>query len=335
MLFASLLLFGTVGFYVVDRFDAEEGARSLADSFYFTLVVLTTVGMDGPVSQLERYFSIVLMLVGIFLAAAAASNLVAFAIDGELNKHFGRRRLEKMLRKQEAHFIVVGFGRMGRALCQQMAEKKEAFVLIERSPTLAEEAQAMDYLVVEGDATDESTLRRAGIADATGLATCLPSDPANVFVTLTARGLRPYMDIVSRAEDPLTEAKLLRAGATRVICPPVVGARRLREMLIKPMVVDLIPDTSAEAESLDVCTCRVDSLPGLMGKTLGETQFKETTGMLVAAVERNGTKTFEPSDDFILSDTDKLFTIGPDGGAERIMDAFGPKDRPKLRPKPR
>ncbi len=92
-LFGSLLVFGTLGYYSVGRIDDVPGERSLLDAFYFTLVILTTVGMESPVSTFERIFSIVLMLVGIFLVAAAASNVVAFAIDGELNKHFGRRKI--------------------------------------------------------------------------------------------------------------------------------------------------------------------------------------------------------------------------------------------------
>lgn len=322
-LFGSLLTFGTLGSYCVCRIDDVPGERSLVDAFYFTLVVLTTVGMESPVSALERVFSIVLMLVGIFLAAAAASNVVAFAIDGELNKHFGRRKLEKLVKDLDAHFIVVGFGRMGRALCDRLIEATEPFVLIERQEALAEQARARGLLCVCGDATDEDTLRAAGIERAAGLATCLPNDPANVFVTLTARGMRPAMEIVARAEDPATEAKLIRAGANRVICPPVVGAARLHEMLVKPVIADLIPATSAEADLLDVCAVNVGGLPALVGRTLAEANIQGRTGMIVAAHERDGATTFSPPDNTRLGPEDKLYLMGPDGGSRSLILVFG------------
>jgi len=328
VLFAGLLIFGTCGFYIADHLDATPGGRTLVEAFYFTLVVLTTVGMEGPVSDMERYFAIFLMLVGIFLVAAAASNLVAFAIDGELNKHFGRRKLEKQIDKLEGHFIVVGFGRMGRALCQRMAAEDEAFVLIELDEDLTEEAEALGYFYIHGDATDEHVLVRAGIAQAGGLATCLPNDPANVFVTLTARGLRPQIEIVARAEDPATEAKLIKAGASRVICPPVVGASRLHEMLIKPVVTDLIPPSSAEADVVDACVFRVDGLPQLVGCSLGASDITGRTGMLVAAVERDGQRTFSPPSDFTLAESDKLYLMGPDGGIDKLIEAYGDGSRP-------
>ncbi|MEO1093252.1 MAG: NAD(P)-binding protein, partial [Pseudomonadota bacterium] len=173
-------------------------------------------------------------------AAAAASNLVAFAVDGELNNYFVRRKLQRMIKELKNHYIVVGFGRMGVALCEELTQQDDPFVLIERDPALAAEAQERGYLTVVGDATHEDILEQAGIHRAAGLTTCLPNDPANVFVTLTARGMRPPthsptshtnspdtpaaasspdLEIVARSENPTTEAKLRRAGADRVICP--------------------------------------------------------------------------------------------------------------------
>ncbi len=214
---------------------------------------------------------------------------------------------------------------MGRALCDRLLEAREPFVLIERQESLAEQARAKGFLCVCGDATDEDTLLAAGVERAAGLATCLPNDPANVFVTLTARGMRPEMEIVARAEDPATEAKLIRAGANRVICPPVVGAARLHEMLVKPVVADLIPATSAEADLLDVCAVNVGGLPALIGKTLAEADIQGRTGMIVAAHERDGATTFSPAGHTRLERDDKLYLMGPDGGSHSLIVTFGGK----------
>jgi voltage-gated potassium channel len=318
----GVLLVGTIGFYIVDRIDQAEGARDLLHCFYFTLVVLTTVGMEGPESDLERIYAILLMLVGIFLAAAAASNLVAFAIDGELNRHFGRRKMQKQINAMRNHFIVVGFGRMGQALCEQMLQRGEPFVLIELDEHKADFAEEIGCYCVRGDATTVGVLESAQVQRASGIAACLPHDPANVFVTLTARGINAQADIVARAEDPATEAKLLRAGANRVICPPVVGARRLHEMLSKPDVIDLIPESNAAADQMDICSVSVNALPGLIGKMLSEVDIEQQTGMHVAAVEREGKFVFNPATDFTLLADDRLIGIGPDGGVEQLHARF-------------
>ena len=322
-LFATLLVFGTAGFFVVDHLDDTPEQRSLFGALYFTLIVLTTVGMEGPTSDLERKFAAVLMLVGIFLVAAAASNLVAYAIDGELNQHLQKRRLRKMIRNMDRHFIVVGYGRMGRALCNQLRDAGRDHVLIERKASLAEHARQHGIAVIEGDGTDEETLAEAGIATAAGLASCLPSDPANVFVTLTVRGLRPDMTIVARAEDPATEPKLARAGATSVICPPVVGATRLRETLIQPGVIDLLPAEHADADEIDVCNAAVARLPGLIGQSLADARITDRTELIVAAIDRAGRKTFQPDPSTVLEADDHLIAIGPEGGIERLREAFG------------
>ncbi len=321
-LFSSLLIFGTLGYYFIDRIDQVEGQRTLIDSFYFTLVVLTTVGMEGPLSSMERNFSIVVMLVGIFLAAAAASNLVAFAIDGELNKHFGRRKLLKQIKSLKNHFIIVGYGRMGKALCDQMLGMDMPFVLVELDEDKVAEAETHGILYIQGDATDEEVLLSAGLENASGLATCLPHDPANVFVTLSARQLKPEMDIVARSEDPATESKLLKAGATRTICPAKAGAHQLYEMLAKPAVVDLIRSTSSEANNLDVCAFLVEKFPNLIGKTIAESQIRENTGMAVTALEREGVHHFVPPSNMKLKATDKLFLMGPDSSTDKLISFY-------------
>lgn len=323
VLFGVLLSFGTFGFYIVDRLDSADDARPLIDCFYFTLVVLTTVGMSGPESPEERYFSIILMMVGIFVLAAAASNLVAFAVDGELNLYLSRRKLERMIQNLAGHYIVVGFGRMGRALCEDLQAHGESFVLIERDPDLAADAQRHGYLTVIGDATEEETLEHAGIGSAVGLTTCLPDDPANVFVTLTARGLRPQMEIVARAENPHTEPKLRRAGADRVICPPVLSAARVVEMLIKPAVVDLIPATSSLADQLDFTKVCAAKLPRLIGKSLAEADITGRTGMIVAAICRGDKQQFNPPQTTRIDIEAELVVVGPNGGIEVMLDIYG------------
>jgi voltage-gated potassium channel len=322
LLFSALVVVGTIGFYVISRVGEGAAPRSLLNSLYFTIVILATVGMESPKSAMEQHFSIFLMLVGIFLAAAAVSNVVAFAIDGEFNKHFGRRKLQKQINAMKGHFIVVGFGRTGKSLCEHLMDHGKEFVLVEKNGEKIAEAEKQGIVLVHGDATDEKVLVAAGLKQAAGLATCLPHDPANVFVTLTARELMPDMEIVARSEDPATESKLRRAGATRTICPAKEGGKQLYEMLVKPPVVDLIQATRSEEENIDVCVFKVERLPKLIGKSIRDIHLASDTGMVVTALERNGKHEFLPTLDQVLEKTDKIYLIGPEGGSEKLVALY-------------
>lgn len=315
-LIVLLVLAGTVGFYWI----GEE--HTIFESLYLTVIILTTVGMEAA-QENERPVALLLMIAGIFTTIYAAGTLVAFIIDGDLRALLGRRQLNHTLDHLRNHIIVVGYGRMGRRLCIDLHEAGVEFVLIEYDSDKTREVDEEEhYLYVNGDAMEEQILKRAGLERARGLATCLPRDEHNVFVTLTARGIRPHMQIVARSEDPRTEEKLIRAGANRVICPPELGASQVLEMLIKPTISDIIPADNAEKSDLDVCRFSVNKLPGLLGKTIKSAAILEKTGMMVAAIDRKGTRTFNPSADTPLDAECELITIGPDGSRQKMMHTF-------------
>lgn len=314
-LIVLLVLAGTAGFYLIGE------QHTLFESLYLTVIILTTVGMEAA-QENERPVALLLMIAGIFTTIYAAGTVVAFIIDGDLRALLGRRQLNHTLDHLRNHIIVVGYGRMGRRLCIDLREAGVEFVLVERDQDKITSVDELGYLYVNGDAMEEQILKRAGLERARGLASCLPRDEHNVFVTLTARGIRPHMQIVARAEDPRTEEKLTRAGASRVICAPELGASRIMEMLIKPTISDIIPADSAEKSDLDVCRFSVNKLPGLIGQTIGSSHVLEKTGMMVAAIDRNGTRTFNPSADTQLDAQCDLIVIGPDGGRQKMMNTY-------------
>ncbi len=216
-----IMVFGTMGFVILGQ------ERTIFDALTLTMVIITTVGMklhDITLTRAEEVWVVVLMVAGISTALYAAGNLVAFIIDGELRSLLGRRQLQNRISRLKDHYIVCGFGRMGRALCETLAEKKVPFVLIDHNADRTAEADQLGYLYVYGNAMDEHRLQDARIETARGLTSCLRSDSDNVFVTLTARGLNENLTIIARAENDNAHQKLLRAGANRVICPPVIGA---------------------------------------------------------------------------------------------------------------
>ncbi|MEZ6194069.1 MAG: NAD-binding protein, partial [Phycisphaerales bacterium] len=169
MILVGLTAVGTLGMMLT-------GDRSVFDALYLTVVILTTVGMDRPITEADRVWAIVLMIVGIGAVLYATGQMVSFVIEGQFKQIIGRRKVTERIRKLNGHFLIAGFGRMGHALCNTLAFRERAFVLIESDPRKVREAEELGYLCIEGDATHDAILLEAGIERASGLVTCLPHD---------------------------------------------------------------------------------------------------------------------------------------------------------------
>lgn len=316
-LLIGLLATGTIGFVLADP------DHSLFHAFYLTLIVLTTVGMEAAEGD-ERIVAVILMIGGIFTTIYAAGTLVAFIIDGDLNRILKKKKLKTEISRLRNHFIIIGFGRMGRALCEELAEKDQHFVLIERSSERVRLAESLDYLVVEGDAHDEEVYRTAAIDHAKGLATCLPGDADNVFVTLTARGLSDDLNVIARTEDERTHIKLIRAGADRVVCPPVLSASKVLAMMVTPVV-----DHSMHADIVDRNTpielfeVDIADFPAMIDKPLAENHVRTRTGITVVAVDRGEKRDLNPTALFTPLAGDSLVLVGPPAGFEKMRKLFG------------
>jgi voltage-gated potassium channel len=311
---ATLFLIGTLGYVLI-------GGRDLFESFYVTVVVLTTVGMKEtglPLSLPEQWWTIFLMIAGIGTVLYATGNVVAFFVDGQIREVLGRRQLMKQINELQGHYIVVGFGRMGHALCATLSYKGVPFVLIDNSDEAAEEVGRLGYLYLHGDAMQEEILLMAGVDRAAGLATCLADDANNVFVTLTARSMNERLHIIARAEAIRTEAKLLHAGANRVICPVVMGAGMLTHLLLNPQVEEIL-ELDGHWPDLEVTKLNIHRFPNSVGKPL-KTLFNELDRrvMVVAKVSVDGTQKYNPSVDEILNDGDEIVVVGPAGSINQI-----------------
>ncbi|MGH7901051.1 MAG: potassium channel family protein, partial [Thermodesulfobacteriota bacterium] len=221
LIFSSILVilinaFGTIGYMVIEGWNFR-------DSLFMTVITLTTVGY-GEVHDLTpkgEIFTIVLLAggLGIILYVFATGAKVIF--EGELKEVLGRRRLEKKLRELKDHYIICGFGRMGRIISRELRSYRLNFVIIEKNPLSPIEAE--DYLIFEGDATSDEVLKKAGIESAKGLVSVLSTDAENMYVILSARELNPDIFLLVRASDEGAEQKMLRAGASRVVSPYLTG----------------------------------------------------------------------------------------------------------------
>ncbi|TFH38336.1 MAG: potassium channel protein [Chrysiogenales bacterium] len=235
MLLALTLLFGVLGYHLLE-------GMTLFDAFYMTMITISTVGFQEvhPLSVKGKILTLLLISTGIMIGAYTIGTLLRMFLEGEIRKTFGRRKLEKKISVLMNHYIVCGYGRIGSLVCKELQRHRKNFVVIENSIGSIERMESDGVLYIPADATTDETLLQAGIMKAAGIVTALGSDADNVFITLTAKGLRPDIFILARSSNDSNEKKLERAGATRVVSPYLIGGKRMAQVLIRPTVVDFI-----------------------------------------------------------------------------------------------
>jgi voltage-gated potassium channel len=293
---------------------------TLFESMYLVLITLSTVGF-GETFELGtagRLWTGVIIVFGIFAVVSAFGSLTAMVVEGEVGRLIGSRKLEARISKMDGHAIVCGFGRMGRQVVELLVERNVPVVVVERELSQSREVEQINQLYIVGDATEEHTLERAGIARAKYLVAVLASDADNVFVTLSARELRPDMYIVARAEHPASQVKLRRAGANRVILPQRIGAERIANLLTRPHLVDFV-DVAAKGVELEMDEFLVTSNSPMAGKSLRETDLRQAANVMVIAIKSGeGDTRFNPGADEVLLPNDTLIMIGEAGAAARL-----------------
>lgn len=315
----GLVVTGTVVFYIIGR-----PRHSFFDAMWMTVQILTTVGDTGyERTRPEQVWSMVLMGVGVLAVFYLGVNVVAFVVDGELRQLLGRRQLESRIKKMRNHFIICGFGRMGRALAEALHKKGAAFVVIDVDEKAMFDAAELGYLHLHGDAMSDEILEAAQIREARGLASCLPEDSNNVFAALTARDLNRDIHIVAKANYEEAHAKLRRAGADHVLSPSKLAADRALTKFMLPAVDELM-EIVVHGPDLEVSKVALDRLPGAADKPLHELALpKKTNLMVVAVVHEDGSRSFNPSPDTVLRGGDELIVIGPEGGVTKMVEHFG------------
>lgn len=306
-LLMGTIAFGTLGYYFLEHMP-------LFDSFYMTVITISTVGFSEirPLSELGRFITIIIISTGITIGAYTIGNILRFIIEGELSKTIGRRKLEKEISKLKDHYIICGFGRIGSLICKELYDHNLDFVVIDNDPDCTGQLVSEKYLYLLTDATSEEALLEAGIMNAKGIITAVKSDADNVFITLTAKGLRPDIFILSRASDTKSEIKLKRAGATRVVSPYLIGGKRMAQVIIRPTVVDFIDIAMMDKHlGLVMEETRVKEKSKLIGKNLIESNLRKDYGVIIVAIKKNdGQMIFNPTPQEKLDVNDVLVVLG-------------------------
>lgn len=297
---------------------------SFLDSLFMTVTTLTTVGYGEvyPLDTSGKIYAIVLILIGAGVVLYILGDMVELII--EIN--FGRRMKYRII-KLANHQIVCGFGRTGQEVCEHFQDNKIPFVIVEQDPAVVREAEDMGMLVLEGDASTDEVLLDAQIAKAQGIVCALPDDTHNTFIALTAKGLNEKIDIVSRAANPGSEAKLRRAGARMVISPYVICGKRLAAAVTHPLVTEFL-DVVMHTPGKDL---RMEQFPltppcKLIGMTLKGANIKQASGAMILAVKQSGKLITNPSPDLIFGADDELIALGAQQELEKLAALAGRRD---------
>jgi voltage-gated potassium channel len=259
---------------------------------------------------------------GISVGTYTIGMLVRILVEGELRKMFGRQKLKKQISELRNHFIICGFGRIGKIICQELHADNIPFVVIEENPGEVEELEEKGFPFLQIDATSEEALIKAGLMNAKGMVTAVKSDADNVFITLTTKGLRPDIFILSRASDEKNENKLLRAGASRVVSPYLIGGRRMAQVLKRPTVVDFIDiATMGNKLGLMMEEARVGQNSGLIGKNLIDSNLRKDFGVIIVAIKKtSGEMIFNPAPTEKLDADDVIVVLGKREDLKRMRE---------------
>lgn len=298
------------------------------DCLYFTLITVTTTGFGEPagMTQEARYFTVVLLMLGVGAIAYALSAVAQAVVEFELVERFGRRRLYKDINKLEGHYIVCGAGRIGSRVIRQMARRNVEFIIIDNDAATADRLLSEGRLVLIGDATSEEVLKGARIQQARGLVCALASDPDNLYLTLTARDLNRDLLIVARANDEAAQSRLLRAGANKVVSPLVTGSSQMAQMLLRPAVADFLElATMTDQLELEIEQIVVEPGSPFIGRTLKESGIRSDMDVIVIAIKRtNGRMLFNPAADTVIEEYDALVAIGSHIGLQTLERTANP-----------
>jgi len=305
--FVLVLLTGTAGYMHIEGW-------SLLDSLYMSVITLSTIGFKEvhDLDHAGQIFTMLLVIFGVGTAAFAVKSATQVMLEGELRDIFGRKKLEKEIKGLKDHYIICGYGRMGRFICRELAKKPVPFVVIEKHPEVVPQDDWEKYMFIQGDADKDETLIAAGIKRAKGLISVVSTDAENLYIVLTARGLNPSLSIVARAGEEGSEQKLRRAGATKVISPYLIGAHKISQAILRPAVGDFLESATQYGNmDLNMEEVAIGSGSAMAGRLVKDSGVRQDLNVIIVAIKKpDGAMEFNPSSGSRIDEGDVLIVLG-------------------------
>jgi voltage-gated potassium channel len=318
---ASLVALGTAGYMLIEGWP-------VLDSLYMTVITFSTVGF-GEIRQLSpagRIFTLILIVLGVGFVAYVIGNVIQFLVEGRIRLILGRHKLDKKIDRMNSHYIVCGYGRMGRALCRYLSQRHLNFVVIEKNTNRIPVMNEDGILYIAGEAPQEANLNKAGIKRASNLIATLGTDADNVFLVLLARGLNPNLYVVARASQDETKKPLYSAGANVVVSPFDIGARRMAHAILRPNVIRFLELAfSDESTDIHIEEVKVAASSTLVDVTLQDSGIRKTYDLIILSiVKEDGTMLFNPSADTKINAGDTVVAVGCHESLVKLGEVLSP-----------
>lgn len=310
-----VLLIGTAGYMVIEGWQ-------LLDAIYMTVITITTVGFREvrTVSPPGKIFTLVLICMGMGIIAYTLGMVAQVMVEFQVRSILGRRKLGLKIKSIKNHYILCGYGRIGRIISQELKSSRIPLLVVDSNPNSKQSFEQQDIPYIIDDATSEDVLIEAGIERAKGLISVVLSDADNLFITMTARGLNPGLFILARAEEEQSRKKLLRAGANRVVLPYLIGGQKMAHTITKPAVTDFLELTVHDKNiELEMGELLVKDRSKLKGVTLADSGIRQEMNVIIVAIRKeNGEMAFNPSSETRIETGDTLIALGPDNDLKKL-----------------
>jgi voltage-gated potassium channel len=317
-----IVLLGTWGYMLIEGWN-------VLDALYMTVITFSTVGFM-EVHELDgwgRLYTIALIFSGVGFFLYVAGALIQFMVEGRIRIILGRRRLDKRIGRLKGHYIVCGYGRIGRVLSRHIRRKPTEIVVIEKDPTLVSAMEEDGVLYISGDAADEANLIKAGIERARGLIAVLATDADNVFLVLTARQLAPKLYIMARAGAEGSKAKLTAAGANKVESPYDMGASSMAQRIIRPTVTSFLDLAFAhKRKDIQMEEIPVSPQSALKDVMLKDSGIRQNYNLIIIAIKKSDDQMlFNPHFESVLESGTTVIAVGEQKNLQQLEKILNPR----------
>ena len=321
LLAALLIIIGTIGYIVIEDWSA-------LDALYMTVITLATVGYGEvhPVSDVGHVYTIILIITGVGFFLYVAGAVIQFMVEGRVRLLLGRRRLDRKIARMKHHYILCGYGRIGKVICSKLLQDNRPVVVIDQNAGLVETLDGLGFTYLCGDATDEDVLLKAGIHQARALIAALGTDTDNVFLVLTGRQLSPELHIIARAGTEQAKAKLTAAGANTVEAPYEIGAASMAHRIIRPAVTNFLDLAFAESNTdIQVEEIPVIQSSSLNGVTLEKSGIRQKYNLIIIAIKKHDDRMiFNPSFEASITAGDTVIAVGEPTNLIKLQAELNP-----------
>lgn len=320
VLITLVITFGTIGYTMLSDVD-------ILDALYMTIITMSTVGFREieDFGASEKLFTIVLILVSIVVYGYSVASLTEYLASSKIFQRLKLRKVQQSIQNLKNHSVVCGYGRNGKQAVAKLKKFNVPCVIIEKDKELIEELDAANMLYVEGDATNDNTLLKAGLKDAKNLITALPSDADNLFVVFSARQLNNNLTIISRASTESSDSKLRMAGANNIIMPDKIGGDHMASLVVTPDLVEFIDKlTISEECSTNLVEIAIDDLPKeFLNKTITDLDLRKKTGCTVIGFKSaNNTYLINPEANTKLTTGSNLILLGRPEQIQKLHEVY-------------